>query len=200
MKTYAQKSSATRAAKSAHGANWAASFTIDATGEGFVLTPISRTLPPPPAEIILNPALLAIPPAPPAPIIPASLSHEAVAIPLPPIPTPPSPEPEQIASPIIPSVPSIHAAAAVEMFGELDLGRVAKPTVSTIKLPTKKVWDIADKMPGAKRKDVIEACVQQGIAYGTARTQYQHWFKCLNDSKSAPIAVIGADGKISLPK
>jgi NDP-sugar pyrophosphorylase family protein len=41
--------------------------------------------------------------------------------------------------------------------------------------PTKRVWAIADSMPGAKRKDVIEACRAEGIAFGTARTQYQKW-------------------------
>lgn len=75
----------------------------------------------------------------------------------------------------------------------------ARPRMSTIPLPTKKVWDVADSMPGAKRKEVIEACVAAGIAYGTARTQYQHWFKCINDQKTAPLAVIGADGKITIP-
>jgi hypothetical protein len=40
-----------------------------------------------------------------------------------------------------------------------------------------RVWAIADEMKGAARKDVIEACRQQGIAYGTARTQYQAWKK-----------------------
>jgi hypothetical protein len=39
------------------------------------------------------------------------------------------------------------------------------------------VWAIADSMPGAKRKDVIEACRAAGIAFGTARTQYQKWRK-----------------------
>lgn len=37
------------------------------------------------------------------------------------------------------------------------------------------VWDIADTMVGARRKDVIEACRRSGIAFGTARTQYQKW-------------------------
>lgn len=74
-----------------------------------------------------------------------------------------------------------------------------RPRISTIPRATKKVWDIADNMPNAKRKDVIAACVQAGIAYGTARTQYQHWFKCVNDCKAAPIATIGADGKIVMP-
>lgn len=47
---------------------------------------------------------------------------------------------------------------------------------STAEGPTKRVWAIADSMPGAARKDVIEACRQAGIAYGTARTQYQKWY------------------------
>lgn len=74
-----------------------------------------------------------------------------------------------------------------------------RPRLSSCELPTKKVWHIADSMPNAKRKEVIEECVRQGIAYGTARTQYQHWFKTTNDSKAAPIAVIGKDGKITIP-
>lgn len=37
------------------------------------------------------------------------------------------------------------------------------------------VWGVADSMPGAKRKEVIEACRKRGIAFGTARTQYQKW-------------------------
>lgn len=32
-----------------------------------------------------------------------------------------------------------------------------------------------DSMPEAKRKDVIAACVEEGIAFFTARTQYQKW-------------------------
>lgn len=74
-----------------------------------------------------------------------------------------------------------------------------RPRLSTAEKPTKKVWSIADSMPGAKRKEVIEECVRQGIAYGTARTQYQHWFKCINDQKATPVATIGADGKITMP-
>lgn len=38
------------------------------------------------------------------------------------------------------------------------------------------VWEMAYSMPGAKRKDVIAACVAAGIPVGTAKTQYQHWF------------------------
>ncbi|UZT28627.1 hypothetical protein pD_gene0020 [Vibrio phage 033B] len=52
---------------------------------------------------------------------------------------------------------------------------------STIASPTKQVWEIADRMrnenPDVRRKDVIQACVDAGIAFNTARTQYQHYFK-----------------------
>lgn len=58
----------------------------------------------------------------------------------------------------------------------------AKPEVlheSSIVRPCKRVFAIADEMlethPGAKRKDVLERCVAEGIAYYTARTQYQQW-------------------------
>lgn len=39
-----------------------------------------------------------------------------------------------------------------------------------------KVWEIADSMPDAKRKEVVNACVEAGIPLGTSKTQYQHWF------------------------
>ena len=35
---------------------------------------------------------------------------------------------------------------------------------------------ICDAMPNATRKEVISTCRAAGIAYGTARTQYQKWF------------------------
>lgn len=85
----------------------------------------------------------------------------------------------------------------------------ARPRMSTTEKPTKKVWHIADAMymaakaaglPMPTRKEVTEECVRQGIAYGTSRTQFQHWFKCYNDSQVAPLATIGADGKIVPPK
>lgn len=46
---------------------------------------------------------------------------------------------------------------------------------SKIKKPCYRVWDIADEMTDARRKDVIAACVAEGIAFYTARTQYQLW-------------------------
>jgi hypothetical protein len=48
---------------------------------------------------------------------------------------------------------------------------------SDISGPCSEVWNICDAMVGARRKDVIEACVQSGIAFYTARTQYQQWKK-----------------------
>jgi hypothetical protein len=39
------------------------------------------------------------------------------------------------------------------------------------------VWQLADSMPGAKRKEVIGAAVDAGVAFYTARTQYQKWYK-----------------------
>lgn len=41
--------------------------------------------------------------------------------------------------------------------------------------PVKTVWAIADSMKNAKRKDVLAACEAKGIAFYTARTQYQLW-------------------------
>ncbi len=46
---------------------------------------------------------------------------------------------------------------------------------STVASPVRQVWAIADSLPGAKRKDIVAACVEQGIAFFTARTQYQKW-------------------------
>ena len=51
---------------------------------------------------------------------------------------------------------------------------------STVESPVARVWDIADRMkaenPEVRRKDVIAACQAEGVAFYTARTQYQSWF------------------------
>ena len=52
---------------------------------------------------------------------------------------------------------------------------------SEIERPVKRVWHVADSMPNASRADVLAACEKLGIAYYTARTQYQLW-KALNKS------------------
>lgn len=50
---------------------------------------------------------------------------------------------------------------------------------STAERPCKLVWQIADDVnaatPGAKRSVVLAECVRQGVAFYTARTQYQQW-------------------------
>lgn len=66
----------------------------------------------------------------------------------------------------------------------------AKPrNKSTVASPVRQVWAIADSMPGAKRKDIVAACVEQGIAFFTAGTQYQKW----NQARRAETAQ--ADGQ-----
>lgn len=62
-----------------------------------------------------------------------------------------------------------------------DAAKEAPPTESTprnkssVANPVQQVWAVADAMPEAKRKDIIAACVEQGVAFFTARTQYQKW-------------------------
>lgn len=62
-----------------------------------------------------------------------------------------------------------------------------KPRFSSIKSPVKRVWHIADAMPKASRKEVVAECVRQGVAYGTARTQYQAWFKASQECERGDI-------------
>lgn len=58
--------------------------------------------------------------------------------------------------------------------------------LSTTEKPTKKVWSIAESMPGASRKEVVQACIDAGIGAGTARTQYQAWFSAMKSSGLNP--------------
>lgn len=62
----------------------------------------------------------------------------------------------------------------------------AAPKKSQVELPTKVVWHIADEMtaanPEVPRKTVIQECVRRGIAYYTARTQYQQWLTAKRES------------------
>lgn len=45
-----------------------------------------------------------------------------------------------------------------------------------------KVWEICENNKSQKRKHVIAICVEAGINYNTARTQYQAWFKASKKS------------------
>lgn len=56
-------------------------------------------------------------------------------------------------------------------------GTIASRARSEAESPTKLVWSIADSMPDADRKDVIAACVEQGVNKSTAQTQYYKWSK-----------------------
>lgn len=64
---------------------------------------------------------------------------------------------------------------------------------STIAGPTKTVWHIADAMkknnPNVRRKDVVEACIANGIATHTALTQYQRWFTAHKADKKPEVPV-----------
>lgn len=64
---------------------------------------------------------------------------------------------------------------------------VAPQRLSSVDKPVKRVWHIADSMPMASRKDVMAECVRQGVAYGTARTQYQAWFKASQEANRTDI-------------
>lgn len=52
---------------------------------------------------------------------------------------------------------------------------------SDVESPTKLVWQIADEMPGASRKDIIAACVAKGVHPSTASTQYSKWNRAKNN-------------------
>lgn len=74
-----------------------------------------------------------------------------------------------------------------EEFGPAIGTKAERPRLSKVIRPTKMVWEIADSMPKASRKEVMEACVNAGIAYGTSRTQYQAWFKASQEAKRVDI-------------
>jgi hypothetical protein len=77
-------------------------------------------------------------------------------------------QPEEIQE----AAPEVQAAEAQQ---EEAAPVVKTRNASTVESPVKRVWAIADSMPDAKRKDVIAACIEEGIAFFTARTQYQKW-------------------------
>lgn len=54
--------------------------------------------------------------------------------------------------------------------------RIEDVKESEVKNPVKLVWEIADRMWGERRTDILKSCVEAGIAYNTARTQYQAFY------------------------
>lgn len=77
--------------------------------------------------------------------------------------------------------PQIYAA----MVAVADLPDPSLRGTSTVESPVAQVWQLADEMfaeaaaagkEPPRRKDVVEAARKIGVAYYTARTQYQAWF------------------------
>lgn len=71
-----------------------------------------------------------------------------------------------------------------ELDDDIDVVKVSLKGKSKIGSPCRVVWDIAEKMAGAKRKDIIAACVEAGIAFYTARTQYQKYTEALKEANA----------------
>ena len=76
--------------------------------------------------------------------------------------------------------PETETPAAEEQQGEVVPGAKTPAAVernrSAADSPVELVWKTCDEMEGARRKDVVEACIVLGVNVHTARTQYQRWF------------------------
>jgi hypothetical protein len=60
----------------------------------------------------------------------------------------------------------------------------SEPTLKEQGGAVKVCWDLFIANPDMKRKDAIQAAVDKGVAFYTARTQYQKWFKAHNADKA----------------
>lgn len=60
---------------------------------------------------------------------------------------------------------------------------------SEIESPCAVVWSVAQSNPGLKRNEVIAKCVSMGVAFYTARTQYQLWMKSKQADAAAALAL-----------
>lgn len=59
--------------------------------------------------------------------------------------------------------------------------RVYENSSSCLK-PCEVVWNIAEKMKGSKRKEILAECEKAGVTFYTARTQYQKYMEaCRGD-------------------
>lgn len=83
-----------------------------------------------------------------------------------------------------PTIPSRPAPTALPAHNSISQAKDIART-SSVANPCLAVWNKADEMfaanPWTRRKDVIAACVQLGIAFYTARTQYQQWLTVNKD-------------------
>lgn len=55
--------------------------------------------------------------------------------------------------------------------------------ISTVENPVAVMWDICEKMKNKRRRDVLKAAQEAGIAFWTARTQYQLWSQASRASR-----------------
>lgn len=182
MKTYAKKSNAVRAAVASTAkamgieqdvikADKDAFFVIKQNDDGFYWEPVKAKKKPkkaaskkPAPKPVTKPKKAA--PAPKQAELPLAAEPEHVPKPeTKPAPQPelapaPAPEPAPVAKPepFVPKAPPFFN----------DFSSVAKPC--------ELVWAIADRLPNARRRDVINACVGAGVAFHTAKTQYQKWY------------------------
>lgn len=74
---------------------------------------------------------------------------------------------------------AVQAAADATLEKKAPTRKIEVTGESTVGRPCKLVWHIADDMkaanPEVKRKEVLAECVKRGVAFYTARTQYQQW-------------------------
>lgn len=164
MKTYKVKSSAARTAKKEFGADYKEKGSIvqDAEGMWYFELNEDRLIEPTAEEV--EETLRDIPLVAPDPEKepPAKLALS---------------EPLETDGPVVVAkvVDSEELEEGVEITSDDVIAKV-KPKSSLRDNPCKAVWEIADNMKGEKRKDIIAACVSAGIAYNTARTQYQRYY------------------------
>lgn len=112
--------------------------------------------------------------------------------------TPKGPDPKQVAAEALKAVEAKRAAEAAKQpsdghagGSQTSSGKVDRwpdrKKKSTIANPVQFVWDLADAMkakdPTIRRKDVIQAAIDAGVAGYTARTQYQAWYQMQRESQ-----------------
>lgn len=87
-----------------------------------------------------------------------------------------------------PTIPSRPAPTTLPAHNSISQAKDISRT-SSVANPCLAVWTKADEMfaqnPHTRRKDVIAACVTMGIAFYTARTQYQQWLTVNKDKIAA---------------
>jgi hypothetical protein len=80
------------------------------------------------------------------------------------------------------STPAVETPAVeTQPTSSAPVATVERVRESTIEKPTRAVWTIPDEMkaanPTVTRKAIVDECVRRGVAFYTARTQYQRWSK-----------------------